>query len=140
MDPRTGIPVYDSYGGATVADYVGFFEASGGWTPSASTFRMSAHASTPTSGPCGGEPCRRHPGPVPRLLSWIARTPSAARHADRSCRRGFESGVGQLGIALQHGMTVGELAKYFNAVHLPAAGLKSIQDLQVVEVQGCAAT
>lgn len=106
VDPRTGIPVYDSYGGATVADYVGFFEASGGvdticfdiqdvgarfytyiWTMWGGAMQAASRTGATfvvldRPNPIGGQAR----GPV--------------------LQKGFESGVGQLGIALQHGMTV----------------------------------
>jgi len=50
---------------------------------------------------------------------------------------GYESGVGQRYITLQHGMTVGELARYFDAYFLPDDAGTTLDDLlEVVEMQG----
>ena len=48
----------------------------------------------------------------------------------------FASGVGQLEIPQQHGMTVGELARYFNATFMTRAGLEPLGAVEVVEMQG----
>ncbi|MGJ0385941.1 exo-beta-N-acetylmuramidase NamZ domain-containing protein [Paenarthrobacter nicotinovorans] len=81
VDPRTGITVYDSYG-AEVADYVGFYEASGVDTIGFDIQDVGARFYT-YIWTCGA-PCRRRPGPAPSLWSWTAPIPSAARRADRS--------------------------------------------------------
>jgi uncharacterized protein YbbC (DUF1343 family) len=47
----------------------------------------------------------------------------------------FASGVGRKPIAQQHGMTVGELARFFAAEFLPAEGV-SLAKLEVVQVRG----
>jgi uncharacterized protein YbbC (DUF1343 family) len=50
---------------------------------------------------------------------------------------GFTSGVGKKEIIQQHGMTVGELARMFDAEYLPldAAGAR-LKELQVIQAQG----
>lgn len=47
----------------------------------------------------------------------------------------FASGVGKLPIVQQHGMTVGELARMFNAEHMPEYE-GELEQLDVVEVEG----
>ena len=49
-------------------------------------------------------------------------TRSAAGRSGPMMIDGFTSGVGKDAIVQQHGMTVGELARYFNGEFLPAAG------------------
>ncbi|WP_043470882.1 DUF1343 domain-containing protein [Arthrobacter sp. Rue61a] len=133
VDPRTGITVYDSYG-ASVADYVGFFEASGVDTICFDIQDVGARFYTYIWTMWGAMQAASKTGAT--LVVLDRPNPIGGQARGPVLQKGFESGVGQLGIALQHGMTVGELAKYFNAVHLPAAGLTPIEDLQVVEVQG----
>lgn len=48
---------------------------------------------------------------------------------------GYTSGVGRLQIVQQHGMTVGELAKFYNGEFLPAEAGRPV-DLEVVTCQG----
>lgn len=48
---------------------------------------------------------------------------------------GYESGVGEREIVQQHGMTVGELARYYNAEFLPGTAGRSVE-LEVVQVRG----
>lgn len=49
---------------------------------------------------------------------------------------GFESGVGKQPIVQQHGMTVGELARYFDGELLPDEAGGSLDQLDVVEMSG----
>jgi uncharacterized protein YbbC (DUF1343 family) len=49
--------------------------------------------------------------------------------------RTVASFVGRVDIPLRHGLTVGELARYFNRAHLPAVAGHPV-DLQVIEMQG----
>ena len=49
---------------------------------------------------------------------------------------GFTSGVGQDKILQQHGMTVGELAGFFNGVVFPDRGFDRVRELDVVRVGG----
>jgi uncharacterized protein YbbC (DUF1343 family) len=48
----------------------------------------------------------------------------------------FSSGVGKKEIVQAHGMTVGELARFFNGELLPPDAGGSVQDLQVIPVMG----
>ncbi|GAB3523415.1 exo-beta-N-acetylmuramidase NamZ family protein [Arthrobacter monumenti] len=133
VDPRTGIIVYDAYG-AQAVDLAAFYRDSGVDTVCFDIQDVGARfytyiwtmweAMQAASQTGAGFVVLDRPNPI----GGQARGPVL--------QDGFQSGVGKLGIALQHGMTVGELARYFNAVHLPEAGLEPIRDLQVVEVQG----
>ncbi|HEX3815239.1 MAG TPA: DUF1343 domain-containing protein [Mycobacteriales bacterium] len=51
-------------------------------------------------------------------------------------RRGFESGVGLAPIAQRHGMTIGELARMFNAEFGPGETAGKSADLSVIELRG----
>lgn len=133
VDPRTGITVYDSYG-AEVADYVGFYEASGVDTICFDIQDVGARFYTYIWTMWGAMQAASRTGA--KFVVLDRPNPIGGQARGPVLQPGFESGVGRLGIALQHGMTVGELATCFNAVHLPAAGLTPIKDLQVVQVQG----
>ncbi|GAA1436156.1 hypothetical protein GCM10009616_35290 [Microlunatus lacustris] len=51
-------------------------------------------------------------------------------------REGFTSGVGQDAIAQAHGMTAGEVARFFDGEFLPAQAGRRLADLHVVRLQG----
>ncbi|WP_431229878.1 exo-beta-N-acetylmuramidase NamZ family protein [Paenarthrobacter nicotinovorans] len=133
VDPRTGITVYDSYG-AEVADYVGFYEASGVDTICFDIQDVGARFYTYIWTMWGAMQAASRTGA--KFVVLDRPNPIGGQARGPVVQPGFESGVGRLGKALQHGMTVGELATCFNAVHLPAAGLTPIKDLHVVQVQG----
>ncbi|GGV42530.1 exo-beta-N-acetylmuramidase NamZ family protein [Paenarthrobacter nicotinovorans] len=133
VDPRTGITVYDSYG-AEVADYVGFYEASGVDTICFDIQDVGARFYTYIWTMWGAMQAASRTGT--KFVVLDRPNPIGGQARGPVLQPGFESGVGRLGIALQHGMTVGELATCFNAVYLPAAGLTPIKDLHVVQVQG----
>jgi uncharacterized protein YbbC (DUF1343 family) len=133
VDPRTGITVYDSYG-ADVDGYVGFYEKSGVDTICFDIQDVGARFYTYIWTMWGAMQAASRTGA--RFVVLDRPNPIGGQARGPILQPGFESGVGKLGIALQHGMTVGELAKYFNAVHLPAVGLTPLQDLHIVKVQG----
>ncbi|MGQ0841573.1 exo-beta-N-acetylmuramidase NamZ family protein [Actinokineospora sp.] len=133
LDPRTQIPVYDAYG-ATAAKLAGQFAKAGVdtvvfdiadvgarfytyiWTMytamHAATIIDAAFVVLDRSNPVGGAAFG------PRL------DPA------------FASGVGRKPIVQQHGMTVGELARLFDAEFLPAdTGGKRLRSLEVVRVR-----
>ncbi len=51
-------------------------------------------------------------------------------------RKGYTSGVGEDRIVQQHGMTVGELARFFDGEFLPGVAGRRITNLSVVQVTG----
>ncbi|MGO1384649.1 MAG: exo-beta-N-acetylmuramidase NamZ family protein [Arachnia sp.] len=132
-DPRTGVTVYDAYG-ADATKFAGFYTDSGVdtvvfdiqdagarfytyiWT------MWSAMQAASTAGVSFMVMDRPNP------LGGRARGPVLQSE--------FASGVGQLEIAQQHGMTVGELARYFNASFMTRLGLAPLDDVEVVQVQG----
>lgn len=127
-DPRTGLPVLDSYGSDAQqlvrtlrdigADQVVFDIADVGarfytyiWT------MLTALRATTEVG--AGFLVLDRPNPVGDRVSGPLLDPA------------FSSGVGELPIALQHGMTVGELARMFAAEHVGGA-----PEPEVVQVEG----
>ncbi|WP_028280674.1 DUF1343 domain-containing protein [Arthrobacter sp. H5] len=132
VDPRTGITVYDTYG-ASVATYARFFEESGVDTIVFDIQDVGARFYTYIWTMWDAMQAASQTGT--RFVVLDRPNPNGGQARGPVLQDGFQSGVGKLGIALQHGMTVGELARYFNAVHLPAAGLEPLQDLEVVEVR-----
>ncbi|PZF83157.1 exo-beta-N-acetylmuramidase NamZ family protein [Jiangella anatolica] len=132
IDPRTGVTVYDAYG----AQEAGFM-------------RMFAEADVEVVvfdiQDVGA-----------RFYTYIWTMWSAMRAAARMGLRfvvldrpnpvggsargpmlfpGFESGIGQRYIVQQHGMTVGELARFFNGEFLPADAGAPVEDLEVVTMR-----
>jgi uncharacterized protein YbbC (DUF1343 family) len=133
LDPRTQIPVYDAYG-ATADKLAGLFTKSGIDTLVFDIADVGArfytyiwslytamHASVLTGtavvvldrpNPVGGAPL----GPM--------------------LDPAFASGVGRKPIVQQHGMTVGELARLFDAEFLPADAGGRLESLEIVRLQG----
>ncbi|MPZ82050.1 MAG: DUF1343 domain-containing protein [Actinophytocola sp.] len=133
LDPRTQVPVYDAYG-ATATKLAGLFTKSAIDTlvfdiaDVGSRFYTyiwsmytAMHASVLTgtavvvldrSNPVGGKPA----GPM--------------------LDPAFSSGVGRKPIVQQHGMTVGELARLFDAEFLTADAGGRLESLEVVRLRG----
>ncbi len=133
VDPRTGVTVYDAYG-ANATKFAGFFvqaevdvivfdiqDVGARFYTYIWTMFSAMQAASMTGlefvvldrpNPLGG----KARGPV--------------------LKPAFASGVGQLEIAQQHGMTVGELARYFNATFMTRLGLQPLAKIDVVQVQG----
>nr|WP_246241898.1 DUF1343 domain-containing protein [Flexivirga aerilata] len=59
-----------------------------------------------------------------------------AQAGEAEDKDGFTSGVGLDKIAQQHGMTAGELARFYNGEFMPRVAGRPVQDLAVVQVQG----
>jgi uncharacterized protein YbbC (DUF1343 family) len=133
LDPRTGIPVYDAYG-ASAAKLAGQYAKAGVdtivfdiadvgarfytyiWTMltamHAAVIADAAFIVLDRPNPVGGTPY----GPV--------------------LDPAYASGVGRKPIVQQHGMTVGELARLFDAEYLPADAGKRLRELTVVKTEG----
>ncbi len=89
-------------------------------TRSCSTSPTSERGSTPTSGPCTR---RWSPLPGRRGVRGAGQAQSDRRRRGRPLLDPeYSSFVGLKPIAQQHGMTVGELARFFDAEFLPDAG------------------
>jgi uncharacterized protein YbbC (DUF1343 family) len=107
-DPRTGLPVYSALRRASAAHRADARDPS---TPSSSTCRTSAPATTPSSGPCCCACARAPPPGVKRVVVLDRPNPlGAVAVAGTVLRAGWESFVGLAPLPMRHGMTIGELA------------------------------
>ena len=132
-DPRTGITVYDAYG-ATTDDLVTMYREAGVDTIVFDIQDVGARFYTYvwtmyTAMKAAVETKARfvvldRPNPV----GGVARGPMMTE--------AFTSGVGAEAIVQAHGMTVGELARYFDREFLPEDTGGRLTELQVVEVTG----
>ncbi|MFG1621000.1 exo-beta-N-acetylmuramidase NamZ domain-containing protein [Kribbella sp. NPDC049227] len=132
VDPRTGIMVYDAYG-ATVEKLVELYTKSGVETVVFDiqdvgarfyTYIWTMYSAMQAAVTTGAKfVVLDRPNPV----GGYARGPMM--------KPGFTSGVGKEEIIQQHGMTVGELARLFNAEYLPLdTGGPRLKELQVIQV------
>lgn len=131
-DPRTGIAVYDAYG-ADAAKLAGMFTKAGVDTVVFDiadvgarfyTYIWSMYTAMVAAGRTGAA-----------FVVLDRPNPIGGKAYGPMLRPEFASGVGLKPIVQQHGMTVGELAKYFAAELLPAEGVR-LADLQVVRTEG----
>lgn len=133
VDPRTGIMVYDAYG-ATATKLADLYTKSGVETVVFDiqdvgarfyTYIWTMYEAMIAATRTGAKfVVLDRPNPV----GGYARGPML--------KPGFTSGVGKEEIIQQHGMTVGELARLFNAEYLPLdADGKRLTELQVIEVK-----
>lgn len=132
LDPRTNIPVYDAYGADAVklaglftkarVEHVVFDIADIG--ARFYTYIWSLYTAMQAAARTGARfTVLDRPNPV----GGEARGPQLDP--------AYATGVGRKPIVQQHGMTVGELAGFFNAEFLPSDG-GPVADLRVVEVRG----
>jgi uncharacterized protein YbbC (DUF1343 family) len=132
-DPRTGVMVYDAYG-ATAEKLAGFYREARVETVVFDiqdvgarfyTYVWTMYAAMKAAVATGARfVVLDRPNPV----GGAARGPML--------RPGFTSGVGQLEIVQQHGLTVGELARLFDAEFLPADAGGRLDELTVIPVSG----
>ncbi|PXY35195.1 hypothetical protein BAY59_01760 [Prauserella coralliicola] len=131
-DPRTGVPVYDAYG-ATADSLAAMITKAGVDTVVFDIADIGARFYT-------------YIWSMYTAMAAAARTGAAFVVLDRPNPVGgkargpmldpaFSSGVGLKPIVQQHGMTVGELARLFDAEFLPDDG-GSLESLEIVETQG----
>jgi uncharacterized protein YbbC (DUF1343 family) len=131
-DPRTGLPVFDAYG-ANQTKLAELFTKSGAQTMVFDiqdvgarfyTYIWTLYNSMVAAARLGlNYVVLDRPNPVGGRVDGAMMTP------------GYTSGVGAKEIVQQHGMTVGELARFFNGEFLPAEAGRSV-DLEVVRVKG----
>ncbi|WP_114454381.1 DUF1343 domain-containing protein [Halopolyspora algeriensis] len=132
-DPRTGLPVHDTYG-ADASALAGMFRRAGVeqvvfdiadvgarfytyiWTMY-TAMQAAVRADVPFL-------VLDRPNPIGGAVAGPRLDPR------------FASGVGMLPIAQQHGMTAGELARMFDREYLPDSAGRSLRQLDVAEVQG----
>ncbi len=133
VDERTGITVYDAYG-ANAAKFEQFFNQSGVDTIVFDiqdvgvrfyTYIWTMYEAMIAASRTGKDfIVLDRPNPV-------GGTPHGTMMTD-----GYTSGVGKDKILQAHGMTVGEVARYFNGELLEAAGGATLEEVQVVKVVG----
>jgi uncharacterized protein YbbC (DUF1343 family) len=134
VDARTGIMVYDAYG-ANAAKLATLYQKSGVETVVFDiqdvgarfyTYIWSMYEAMVAAAKTGKKfVVLDRPNPI----GGFARGPML--------KPGYTSGVGKEEIIQQHGMTVGELARLFNAEYLALdTGGPVVEDLEVIEVEG----
>ncbi|WP_328447733.1 exo-beta-N-acetylmuramidase NamZ family protein [Amycolatopsis sp. NBC_00438] len=131
-DPRTGVPVYDAYG-ADAAKLASLFTKAAIDTlvfdiadvgARFYTYIWSLYTAMVAAAKTGvAVVVLDRPNPIGGRLAGPVLDPK------------FASGIGKKPIAQQHGMTVGELARYFAAEFLPGEGVQ-LAKLDVVQVRG----
>lgn len=133
-DPRTGVTVYDAYG-ATVAKLTGFYAESGVDTVVFDIRDVGVRFYTYIWTMWTAMQAAAQAGDL-RFVVLDRPNPLGGRARGPVLQPGFTSGVGLLEIAQQHGMTVGELALFFNATFMERAGQQQLSDLHVVKAEG----
>lgn len=133
VDERTGVTVYDAYG-ANADKFAGFYAASGIDTVVFDIqdvgVRFYTYIWTMYDAMIAA---------IKTVKSFIVLdrpNPIGGACAGPMLTDGFSSGVGKDKILLQHGMTVGEVARYFNGELMPKAAGGRLKELKVVNVQG----
>jgi uncharacterized protein YbbC (DUF1343 family) len=133
VDPRTGLTVYDAYG-ADMAKLRELFTTAGADTVVFDiqdvgvrfyTYVWTMYRAMAAARDIGARfVVLDRPNPIGRWADGPLMTD------------GYTSGVGFRKIIQQHGMTVGELARYFNGELLPEEGEGGRVELEVVECRG----
>ena len=134
VDPRTGVTVYDAYG-ASVSTFAGFFAQAEVDTIVFDIRDVGVRFYTYIWTMWTAMQAAAQAGDL-RFVVLDRPNPLGGRARGPVLQPGYTSGVGLLEIAQQHGMTVGELARYFNATFMQRANQTPLTDLQVVEVEG----
>jgi uncharacterized protein YbbC (DUF1343 family) len=132
MDPRTGLPVYDAYG-ANQTKLADLFTKAGVETMVFDiqdvgarfyTYIWTLYDSMVVAARLGLKyVVLDRPNPIGGRADGALMTP------------GYTSGVGKKEIVQQHGMTVGELARFYNGEFLPTDAGREV-DLEVVKTSG----
>jgi uncharacterized protein YbbC (DUF1343 family) len=134
VDPRTGIMVYDAYG-ATAAKLAGFYRTSGVETVVFDIQDVGARFYTYIWTMYEAMLAAVQTGA--RFVVLDRPNPIGGYARGPMLKPGYTSGVGKEEILQQHGMTVGELARLFNAEYLPLdTGGARLSELQVIPVKG----
>lgn len=133
-DPRTGVTVYDTYG-ASVAKLTGFFTDSGVDTVVFDIRDVGVRFYTYIWTMWTAMQAAAQAGDL-RFVVLDRPNPLGGRARGPVLQPAYASGVGLLEISQQHGMTVGELALFFNATFMERAGQESLSDLHVVKAEG----
>ncbi|RSN21698.1 DUF1343 domain-containing protein [Amycolatopsis sp. WAC 04169] len=130
-DPRTGVPVYDAYG-ADATKLAGMFTKAGVDTVVFDIADVGARFYTYIWSLYTAMVAAAKVGAAVVVLDRP--NPLGGKAAGPMLNPAFASGVGRKPIVQQHGMTVGELARFFAAEFLPADGVTPGK-LEIVEVR-----
>ncbi len=133
VDERTGVTVYDAYS-ANVATLVGFYQQAKVDTIVFDIRDVGARFYTYIWTMWTAMQAAATTGA--RFVVLDRPNPLGGKARGPVLKQGYESGVGELEIAQQHGMTVGELARFFNGTFMKRVGLKPIKELDVVKAHG----
>jgi len=133
VDERTGVTVYDAYG-ATAEKFAELYAAADVDTVVFDIqdvgARFYTYIWTMYAAMTGAARTNR------RFVVLDRPNPVGGTARGPVLHDGFTSGVGQDAIAQQHGMTVGEVARFFNGEFMPTVAGSKVDDLQVVKVTG----
>jgi uncharacterized protein YbbC (DUF1343 family) len=133
VDERTGVTVYDAYG-ATAAKFQQLYTDAGVDTVVFDiqdvgarfyTYIWTMYAAMTAAAKAG--------------LSFVVLdrpNPTGGRARGPVLRDGFTSAVGQDKIAQAHGMTAGEIARFFDGEFLPTVAGRRLEELRVVRMRG----
>ncbi len=133
VDPRTGIMVYDAYG-ANATSLAAMYRESGVENVVFDIQDVGARFYTYIWSMYTAMRAAADVGVAFTVLDRpnpIGGTPRGPMMTTE-----YTSGVGAHEIIQAHGMTVGELARLFNAEYLTRGGAAAVQDLTVVEMEG----
>ncbi|MGW5050606.1 exo-beta-N-acetylmuramidase NamZ family protein [Actinokineospora sp. NPDC004072] len=133
LDPRTGVPVYDAYG-AGAAKLAGQFAKADVDTVVFDIADVGARFYTYI----WTMYTAMHAAVIADAAFIVLDRPNPIGGHARGPRLdpAYASGVGRKPIVQQHGMTVGELARLFDAEYLVADAGKRLRELTVVQVKG----
>ncbi|AXB45695.1 exo-beta-N-acetylmuramidase NamZ domain-containing protein [Amycolatopsis albispora] len=132
VDPRTGVPVYDAYG-ADAAKLAGMLTKAGVDTVVFDIADVGARFYTYIWSMYTAMVAAAKTGAAFVVLDRP--NPLGGRAYGPMLDPAFASGIGRKPIVQQHGMTVGELARYFAGEFLPAEGVEP-PELEIIQVKG----
>jgi uncharacterized protein YbbC (DUF1343 family) len=133
VDPRTGVMVYDAFG-ANAAKIADIYARAGIDTVVFDIQDVGARFYTYIW--TMWEAMKAAVTTGVRFVVLDRPNPVGGRARGPLLKAAFSSGVGKKEIVQAHGMTVGELARFFNGELLPADAGGSVQDLQVIPLLG----
>jgi len=136
VDERTGITVYDAYG-ATAAKFADFYARAGIDTVVFDIQDVGARFYTYIWTMYDAMIAAIRTGK--KFVVLDRPNPTGGTPSGPMMTEGFTSGVGKDKILLAHGMTAGEVARYFNGVLMPAAAGGTLAEVEVVELEGWSA-
>jgi uncharacterized protein YbbC (DUF1343 family) len=133
VDPRTGVMVYDAYG-ATATTLAGFYRAANVETVVFDIQDVGARFYTYIWTMYEAMKAAVETGA--RFVVLDRPNPVGGSARGPMLLSAFTSGVGKKEIVQQHGMTVGELARFFDGEFLQAEVGARLSELSVIEVSG----